>query len=149
MNIFPSFGAGNCVSNSNLKWRNIESNNSVGQGCNFRLISSSKNLLGLCFICFCHSFSQERRGLERKISELEEELKVSLFCFCMVVSWHWVLSGLLLSLSSAWAARTLSWNDWQNWCCIGFWNHNVPLDMKGCICHCKVADTPFHIQGDD
>ena len=26
----------------------------------------------------------------------------------------------------------------------------VPLNMKGCICHfCKVADTPFHIQGDD
>ena len=25
----------------------------------------------------------------------------------------------------------------------------APLDMKGCICHCKVADTPFHILGDD
>ena len=23
----------------------------------------------------------------------------------------------------------------------------VPLDIKGCICHLKVADTPFHIQG--
>ena len=23
-----------------------------------------------------------------------------------------------------------------------------PLDMKGCVCH-KVADTPFHIQGND
>ena len=32
-------------------------------------------------------------------------------------------------------------------------HHNVPLDMKGCICHKwqihQVADTPFHIQGDD
>ena len=25
----------------------------------------------------------------------------------------------------------------------------VTLDMKGCICHLKMADTPFQIQGDD
>ena len=25
--------------------------------------------------------------------------------------------------------------------------HIIPMNMKGCVCHCKVADTPFHIKG--